>query len=102
MPEEQIEAALAQAGEFEEEDDGSEVVVWAENWNIVEAFTHCRWRKQVVLTGTGAITTYDCIESTELLSVCELLGIPQAQRRDVSWGVQVMAATALPHLNEAH
>lgn len=100
VPEEEIEAAREHAAALQGEAEPDEVVVWAENWNIVEAFTHCQWRKQVVLTGMGAVTTFDCIEASELLSVCELLAIAPAGRRDVLWGVQVMAATALPHLNE--
>ena len=45
--------------------------------------------------GTGAITTYDCIEATELLSVCELLGIPHC----VIIGDRGLAAGQLEYRN---
>lgn len=101
VPEEEIEAALAKAAEFEDEDDTGEVLVWAENWTIVEVFTSCRWCTAIASGPAGAVQVYEHIPAAEVLAVCELMDVPRRHRRDVLWGVGVMQATAKPVLNQA-
>lgn len=96
---EKIEDARDQADVFNSDDD-SEVVVWAENRNIVEVFMHCRWRTQVVSGMGGAVRLHDGIDAAEIAHTCELLQIEPSTRRDVLWGVRVMEAAAMPILNQ--
>lgn len=101
MPLEQIEAARAQAAEFEDDDDAEEVVVWAENWCIVEVFTRCQWQTAIASGMAGAARIWEGIHATEIRAACELLDLPRSSWADVSWGVGVMVAAARPVLNEA-
>ena len=101
MPEDQIEAALQKAAEFRGEDDSGEVVVWAENWNIVEVFTRCQWQVSVLASMAGAVRVWEGIAAQEVKAACELMGIPRQQWRDVLWGVAEMVQVAKPALNEA-
>lgn len=77
------------------------MVVWAENWNIVEVFTRCQWHVNVVAGMAGAARVWEGIPAVEVKTVCELLGLPRTEWRDVLWGVGVMQRVAAPVLNEA-
>lgn len=83
------------------EDDEGEVVVWQENRHIVEVFTRCRWRTQIVVGADRSQRMYEGIDASEVESCCNLLSIPQPERADVLMGVRVMEAVAMPILNEA-
>jgi hypothetical protein len=95
---EQIERARDAAEAFDDPDDTSAVVVWAENAAIVEVFTSCRWRSQVVV-GDKATRIYEGIDAAEVAHCCDLLQVAAASRREVLWGVRIMEATSLPLLN---
>lgn len=96
---EAIEAAREHADAFGEEDD-HEVLVWAENRYIVEVFTNCRWRTQIVAGVGASMRVYEGIDAAEIKQVCDLQSVPQSEWRDVLWGVRVMEAVAGPVLND--
>lgn len=101
MSEEQIEAAMQQAAEFEDEADTGEVEVWAENWTIVQVFTRCQWRTSMIAVPGFAQRVWEGIAAVEIRACCDLLDVPRPQWPDVLWGVGVMAAASMPVLNEA-
>lgn len=76
-------------------------MVWRENQHIVDVFTRCRWRTQIVVGADRAQRMYEGIDAAEVESCCNLLGIDQSLRAEVLMGVRVMEAVAMPVLNEA-
>lgn len=74
--------------------------MWWENRNIVEVFTSCRWRTQVLMGAEQSVRLYEGIDAAEVAHCCDLLQVPPATRRDVLWGVRVMEHVAMPILNE--
>lgn len=68
------------------------------NVHTVNVFLGCQL--EIAVGMSGAI--YTGIQRSEVLAVCDLLDIPQAARRDVLWGIQVMVNTVLPDLNARH
>lgn len=75
------------------------MVVWAENWNIVEVFTRCHWRSQFVAGATELVRIFEGIEATEVAAVAAMLNVPPSRNADLLWGVRVMQEVALPILN---
>jgi hypothetical protein len=75
------------------------VVVWAENADIFEVFTSCRWRTQIVMGAERSVRLYEGIDAAEVAHCCDLLQVDPAKRRTVLWGVRVMEHTAMPLLN---
>lgn len=59
---------------------------------------HCNW--QVVAGMGGAF--YTGIARSEIVAVCDALGIAQDERPDILWGVATMESAARPILNERH
>lgn len=100
VPDDQITAALEKAAEFQDQDDTGEVVVWAENWNIVQVFTRCQWQRSVLSGMAGAVRVWEGISAQEVRAACDLLDIPRAEWPDLMWGIAEMVRTAQPLLNE--
>jgi GNAT superfamily N-acetyltransferase len=94
-----IEAARDQAEAFNGEDSDGEVVVWTENRHIVEVFTRCHWRTQILAGASEAVRLYEGIEAPEIAAVAAMVQVPAEAMADLLWGVRVMEATALPLLN---
>lgn len=101
VAEDQIEAAIAQAAEFADEDDTGEVVLWRENLTTFEVFTRCQWQTSVLSGMDGAVRVFEGISAQEIRAACELLDVPRGEWRDVVMGVSVMQAAAQPVLNQA-
>ncbi len=98
VPDEEIEAAREQAARFAEpRDEAAEP--WAENQPAVDVFRRCAWEVTRITGMETSRLVYEHISSSEIESVCNLLGIPAVARRDVLDGVRVMEATARPLLN---
>lgn len=53
----------------------------------------------MVAGAATVVRIYEGIDAKEISSVCDLLGIDNAARPDVLWGVRVMEETAAPILN---
>lgn len=98
-----IDKARDHAEGFNDQDDDSdgEVVIWTENRHIVDVFTRCHWRTQILAGASEAVRVYEGIEATEIRMVAEMLAVPQPELPDLLWGVRVMEQTALPVLNKS-
>lgn len=82
----------------EDEEEFSTCYVYPSNAPTVRVFLGCQI--ELVVGGAGAV--YTGIPRTEVLAVCDLLGIAQTQRPDVLFGVQTMLNIVLPELNARH
>jgi len=72
--------------------------VLPDNAPAVRAFLASEIQVQVSMAGL----VYTGIPRSEIVAVCELLGIPPEQRADVLLGVRVMLNVVLPELNARH
>jgi hypothetical protein len=86
----------AAEAEDEDEEELQTCYVYPANANAVNVFLGC----QITLAIGPGGAVYTGIPRTEVLAVCDLLGIAQADRRQVLYGVQVMVNAVLPELNE--
>ena len=73
---------------------GTSIDVWSCNWVSVAVFECCR----LDVVG-GWAPSYNGISSQEIASACELLGVPQADRCDITEDVQWMGRVVTGALN---
>lgn len=90
---------MAAADEADEDEEAATTCyVLPANVPAVRVFLASEIALQVTMGGV----VYTGIPRSEILAVCDLLGIPTEQRADALLGVRIMLNTVLPQLNARH
>lgn len=88
-----------QAEEVLEREGGDDFELLPENELAFDVFTNCRMQRVSTGDGMQSYWIVTGIEASEIVSVCGLLGVPEADRPDVLQAVRYLEAIALPDLN---
>lgn len=94
-----LEAWQDQAEETLEEGGDEPFELLPENALAFEVFTNCRMQRVSASDGMQSYWIVTGIEASEIVSVCGLLGVPEADRHEVLKAVRYLEAIALPELN---